>query len=89
MRLRRTLLVLLLILGGLTAWLFTYPSEASCQASGRILDLSRHYCMTNTDQVLTREHILEHATKPIFCLPFVFIVGTALLLAARKDRRAK
>lgn len=89
MRVRRTLLVILLILGGLTAWLFTYPSEAGCQASGRVLDLSRRYCMTNNDQVLTREHMLEHATEPIFCLPFVFVVGTALLIAVRKDRRVK
>lgn len=89
MRVRRTLLILLVILGGLTAWLFTYPSEASCQASGRILDLHRRYCMTDTDQVLTREHILGHATEPIICLPVTLVAGVALLLAARKDRRVK
>jgi hypothetical protein len=83
------LLVLLTILGGLTAWLFTYPSEASCQASGRILDLSRHYCMTDKGQVLTREHILEHATEPIICLPVALLAGVALLIAARKDRMVK
>lgn len=87
MILKRSLLALAAVLVVGIGLLLTLPTEDACRASGGVVDPTHRRCVAGASSVQLREHILEHATDPVLCVPTALLVGLGLWFAARTDRR--
>ena len=71
---RRVAAVVGLALLAAFLWIGTYPTQAECAASGRVVDPTERHCQARDGYVQLQEHVWFH-TIPV-------LVGATVLVAA-------